>query len=293
MSASEAVGRTMRRNPDVVPSSSPPSTRIVLSGIDLVELSRAVYGERQTTARHPPSAPSLPHAPPPEPSGAEMGLTRLCKEGCRGYTRFSSSSRFPLKCWVNMYDYVTGSAVPAVTSIPCGWCRAPIPRGTRPVGCPMRYTNPSTPKARRRVREQLQRSNLPTDTLDFFETEGVFCSFNCVRAFIDSMVGNPRYRECAMLLDMLYEKMYGTRTQIRPAPPWRTLDLHGGHLTPEEYRASTEWLAFRDTSNMRRSFMHPMAYYVQEIRNVERPPTGPPGRAGSRPLPSIPKRRPR
>lgn len=249
-----------------------PSIRIVLSGIDLVALSRAAYGRGEQRG-----GGGAPPVPVPAPPGADpdMSLSRLRKEGRRGYTRFSSSSRAPLKCWVTMYDHVTRGALPAVTSIPCGWCRAPLPHGTHPVGCPMRYTNPSTPKARRRVRERLQDANLPPDTLDFFETEGVFCSFNCVRAFIDSMAGNPRYRECAMLLDLLYEKMHGTRAPIRAAPPWRMLDLHGGHLTPQEYRASTEWLTFQNTSSMRRPYMYPMAYYVQETQVPPPPGRGP------------------
>jgi hypothetical protein len=83
---------------------------------------------------------------------------------------------------------------------------------------------------------------------DKFESEGVFCSFNCILAYIREYPLN-KYRESGGLLCMLYHKIFDKRirlTDITPAPNWRLLMTFGGPLSIEEFRKSFQTIEFRE-----------------------------------------------
>jgi hypothetical protein len=98
----------------------------------------------------------------------------------------------------------------------CWWCRNTIPSDFQIIGCPLKYTNES------------------------FICEGCFCSFNCVKAYIEDINHfNIKYRESIGLLTLLYSKTFNQDilySTIYPAPHWSLLKEYGGNLTIEQFR---------------------------------------------------------
>lgn len=99
----------------------------------------------------------------------------------------------------------------------CCWnCRHTIPFEWHPLGIPLKY----------RAAE------------DAFEVEGVYCSFNCIMAYLQEHT-EYRYKDSSVLLGMMYRKIFNVMkrvTEICPAPSWKLLRDYGGHLSIDEYR---------------------------------------------------------
>ena len=72
---------------------------------------------------------------------------------------------------------------------------------------------------------------------EYYETDGVFCSFNCCQSWINDNKHNRMYDSSTMLLLKLYNTIMGTRMiVISPAPHWRVLETYGGHLNIIKFR---------------------------------------------------------
>ena len=164
------------------------------------------------------------------------------------------------KCSVSMVDYRTKQSS-TQKGLCCFWDRHPIPDGVRPLGCPVRYvgvravktydshisrenytiTEPVTADRKKQIQENGD-SKISFEGEEHYETDGIFCSFNCCMAFIkaNGIRKIPLYRHSASLLMQMYTKLTGTPDipEIIPAPHWRTLKAYGGHLTIEQYRDS-------------------------------------------------------
>lgn len=131
----------------------------------------------------------------------------------------------------------------------CFWCRHRF--STLPIGCPLRYLptqvvrtilskseDSSTYSIKENVSESLC-SSIHEDTVRkaYFETDGIFCSFNCCLAFINDNAHKSRYRQSKTLLSNMYAAAVGTCVaQIQPAPSWRLLSEYGGHMSIDEFR---------------------------------------------------------
>jgi hypothetical protein len=72
---------------------------------------------------------------------------------------------------------------------------------------------------------------------DYYSTDGIFCSFNCCKAFIKDNKHNKLYENSDMLLNKMYQDMYDVKSiVINPAPHWRLLVEYGGYLTIQQFR---------------------------------------------------------
>lgn len=72
---------------------------------------------------------------------------------------------------------------------------------------------------------------------DYYSTDGIFCSFNCCKAFIKENKHNKLYENSDILLTKLYEDMYNVKNiVINPSPHWRLLIEYGGYLTIQQFR---------------------------------------------------------
>jgi hypothetical protein len=111
----------------------------------------------------------------------------------------------------------------------CWFCRNQIPYEWHPIGIPIKYKHPDT-----------------------FEVEGIFCSFNCIVAYINEHF-DYRYKDSSVLLLMFYRKLMKTcskLTQILPSPSWKLLKEYGGHLSIDEYRKSLQCLDYKTTQQI-------------------------------------------
>jgi hypothetical protein len=115
--------------------------------------------------------------------------------------------------------------IPTKTNICCWWCKYPIPSDVNPIGCPVKFFKKDISK---NINE------------DYFETDGIFCSFNCTLAYINDLsVYDIRYRESTGLLYILYKKIFNEfppQMCIKPALNWRLLKNFGGIISIDEFR---------------------------------------------------------
>lgn len=160
----------------------------------------------------------------------------------------------------------TNSVLPIQTDLPCWWCRYTFT--SSPIGLPIRYSSEYTDHKRFLVEYNLKRLNSSINSIDLFETEGNFCSFECACAFILDNINNPKYRNSYMLLTTLYLKLYSTLTIIEPAPSWQLLEKWGGNMTIERYRSTFKTI-YKITPNIKRPYMFSVRSYITELNVIK------------------------
>lgn len=131
----------------------------------------------------------------------------------------------------------------------CFWCRYQI--NSIPIQCPIKFIPSQIQRTilshnkNYILKENINHNvtNLNDDTFSwsndksYYETDGVFCSFNCCQAWINDNKHKSEYNDSSYLLRKMYKDMTGNTTDtIKPAPNWRLLNNYGGNLTIEDYR---------------------------------------------------------
>lgn len=203
----------------------------------------------------------------------DIPISEILHEKSKRNLYFLDARKIPNKLWGTMIDVTTNGCLPSSVQKPCWWCRHNFQ--TRPIGCPLRY-NPhkTTGIEKERFDEKSKAAGLDCETNDFFETEGYFCSFPCCKAYILDQTTTVKYKDSAMLLTLLYVKIYGEssltsngryKDSIFPcAPTWKILKDYGGHLTIGEFRSSFGRLEYEPTVNTRRPYMYCSSQYISE-----------------------------
>lgn len=171
---------------------------------------------------------------------------------------FVDRLKHPILCHVSQIDIASGVKLSQNTSIPCFWCRHTFK--TQPIGCPVKFVSHRVVK---RFDSEINKDNytikenvtsnksrhlnneiangddtLAVKTNGYFETDGIFCSFNCCRSYIQEHRNEPMYSNSAHLLVKMYNEIFKTdRVCISEAPDWRLIDDRGGGpLTIEKFR---------------------------------------------------------
>ena len=166
------------------------------------------------------------------------------------------------QCQVSMIDFKSGNETDNLKYC-CYWCRNPFE--SRPIGCPIRYVSnkgikkyySEVSKDNYIIKENITNSKrnlisendndlsifnhnnsiINIDKKEYYETDGVFCSFNCCKAFIKDNKHNNLYEHSEFLLSKLYFDMIGSKNVvINPAPHWRLLKDYGGTLNINQFR---------------------------------------------------------
>lgn len=154
-------------------------------------------------------------------------------------THSSTTSFMDDRNVISMFDSVSGKRL--IGSV-CFWCRLSFKN--QPIGCPIRYVPAQTTKicvSETTKEKYVLRQTLPSyESPDgYYQTDGIFCSFNCCLSFIQDQQNNPYYTHSKELLYQMYKKIYPhTKTKIQPAPSWRLLTDYGGCLNHDEFRNS-------------------------------------------------------
>lgn len=137
---------------------------------------------------------------------------------------FADPHNFPIKYWTTMNDRNSNKQIPNYTNHHCWWDRNSF--GTHPLGLPISYQN------------------------DVFETEGVFCSFSCMKSYLCQHHKNPLFKNSSSLLLLLYKKMFDKSIKRIPlSPDWRMLKDYGGVLSIDEFRRLIGKTSFVDDGN--------------------------------------------
>ena len=188
------------------------------------------------------------------PSTNTTRLTELnADKGTPEIISFLDESKRLHTCHVSMIDFQSRMNI-NLLRYHCFWCRYPF--DTRPIGCPIKYIASQAEKkyhshisrdtytikedvtsSRRKLLDET--SQLVVKIGEYYETDGVFCSFNCCKAYITDQKHNRMYDNSSILLMKLYNDMMETGTSkvvITAAPHWRTLEQYGGNLNIVKYR---------------------------------------------------------
>lgn len=158
---------------------------------------------------------------------------------------FLDDTKHIRKCQISMVNHQTGKEFPPL-QYNCYWCRHPF--SSKPIGCPIRYVpsqvvkqyHSEITKDRKVIKENITREkrqelekkknkHLSLIVNEYYETDGIFCSFNCCRAWILNNQHVPLYKDSDALLLRMYNELHNvTQLCINPAPHWRLLKEYGG-----------------------------------------------------------------
>lgn len=183
------------------------------------------------------------------------------------HTFILDSSKNKIKYWINMYDLTTNCLLPRYTKLPCWFCRETFT--THPMGCPIEY---HATDVNGKLRKLCQDNNIHVDKddpLDYFETEGIFDTGPCIKAYIItqlSITKSPIYKRALGHLTLMCQKFFGDDiTDVPVADTWKIGINSGGHLTAQERRAAVGKLVYNETVNVRRPYMLPVNKYIEEM----------------------------
>ena len=159
-------------------------------------------------------------------------------------------------CLLTMHDVLSQKKLAAKTNLQCFHCHHSFTN--IPLGCPIEFKNSKIYKNYyseiTKSNYILQESILESKTnhknqnssyfqtevqpLNYYVTDGIFCSFNCCKAFILSNKNNPLYEQSEFLLNQIYQSLFAIEGNfdIKPAPHWKLLEAYGGFLSIEEFR---------------------------------------------------------
>jgi hypothetical protein len=169
---------------------------------------------------------------------------------------FYDEKKIEYKAQATMIDYITKNEFPLKTHVKCFWCRNNF--DTHPIGCPIKFINSliekqytsNITKDEYYMKENVTKTKISkinnsdlsiqieVSEKNYYLVDGIFCSFNCVLAFIKENNTNVLYKESLYLLKCLYNSLYQENIKkLTPAPHWRLLKDFGGNLTIEEFRS--------------------------------------------------------
>lgn len=190
----------------------------------------------------------------------------IMQEKSDRYNYFLDSKKNKIKHWMHMIDFTKEGPLPLNINIPCWWCRELFI--TCPIGIPTRFWSAKNQNRDRiDVLEKLKELNIEVENnFEFFETEGIFCSFPCCKSYILENFNNPRYKNSLNNLSLLYWKLNKNIINIPQAPHWKFLKKWGGHLTIDQFRSSFSHnhLTYEMSPNKMQPFMFPISFMYTE-----------------------------
>jgi hypothetical protein len=192
----------------------------------------------------------------------EKKLNKKRNDRC---TMFVDSSKNNIKFISTLSNSDGQIVLPQHTNINCWYHRCKFTTNVK--GCPKKYYPPPKTANERKTRMKLFKSlNIAVednDELDFFETEGFFCSLECVLAYIRS---DPQLKDRETLFTLMCLKLFGESVVINPAKSWKFLDTNGGHLTNTDYMNENQY-SLIETTNQKRPYMFCSSNFFLEIEN--------------------------
>lgn len=172
------------------------------------------------------------------------------------------------KCNVSMVDFNSNRVLSDsfVNHFNCFWCRNNIPVNIYPIGCPVKYISGQVVKSyyseiskdfytikenitSKKLNSLKNNNDTRLEIIDknYYLTDGIFCSFNCCKAYISENKTNSFYVLSEMLLLKMYNHIYPSKVpHIDEAPHWRKLKQYGGDLTIEQFRDSFNKIEYKE-----------------------------------------------
>ena len=182
-------------------------------------------------------------------------ITDLTNKSSLSNITFLGTSKQVHKCNISMIDFSSRSDV-NMLKYHCFWCKNPF--NNMPIGCPISHKPSKNVRTYTSVITQneytIQEPVINTDVSDtaYYQTDGVFCSFNCCVAYINDNKHNPIYNNSIMLLLNMYNDMFDRKIRHIPAAPdWRMITQYGGHMNITEFRESFDKVEYQNQGVLR------------------------------------------
>jgi hypothetical protein len=218
---------------------------------------------------------------------------------------FLDESKKIYQCNISMIDFKTGEELENL-KYNCFWCHHQF--SSYPLGCPIKYvSNKATKKYHSEVTKDTYtiKENITTEKTkriegakytpfifnlikekntdnkydikkdEYYITDGVFCSFNCCKAFIKDNKHNSLYEYSEILLNKLFHyimQLENTNIDIKkfiiiPAPHWRLLQQYGGHLSINKFRENFNKVNFNFHGILNKNIFKPIGHLYEEKIN--------------------------
>jgi hypothetical protein len=181
--------------------------------------------------------------------------TKIEDLGLADVSHHSHHPIFEMKDYNTSFFYlrnvVEKKKLPHKTDICCWNCTENF--DTPPLGFPIRFVPSFFVTTFRSEKEDAQPSVYRTDIhnaksdddlkkdnvfeRDYFETEGIFCSFPCLISYGSGRSSKIEYNGWRGLVQRLHKKLFGKELVWRCAPDIRLLKKFGGHLTIDDFRS--------------------------------------------------------
>jgi hypothetical protein len=208
---------------------------------------------------------------------------------------FLDESKKIYQCNISMVDYKTGIDLER-NKYNCFWCRHIF--NSIPIGCPINYVSSKAIKNyhsevskdnytikenittfKRKLLDSKKKfiftsltdkinTNLNINKEEYYQTDGIFCSFNCCKAFIKDNKHNRLYEQSEFLLNKIYNDISGSRNiNINEAPHWRMLEEYGGNLTINQFRENFNKISYEYHGIIKSDIFKPIGILFEEKIN--------------------------
>ena len=199
---------------------------------------------------------------------------------------FLDESKRLYQCNVSMIDFTTKKNCKSL-NYHCYWCRHSF--NTSPIGCPIKYNSTNAVKTyyseiskdtyiikeniskiKKKIIDTVmdtEKYSLTLNEKEFYDTDGIFCSFNCCKAFIKENKHNILYEQSENLLVKLYNDINNCSDPnivINCAPSWRLLREYGGHLSIQQFRENFNKSSFEYDGIIRKNIFNPIGSLFEE-----------------------------
>lgn len=208
----------------------------------------------------------------------KLGISSLKTEPI---TTIVSKDKIKLQTFTTMKDYTTNMKIPLSTDIPCFGCHRRFK--TVPLGIPIEYhpsiyisKNDCTRIKRITVteRKKLQQGENKVVELEYFDVDGIVCSFNCMLSVIDDNP-SPLYKKSRSLIPIMYKMIFDCypKDKIIKAPSWRMRQEYGGCISDEEFVSNLQTIQFTDMHQIEKTLrlMNPVGrvFKVEDVSQIK------------------------
>ena len=198
---------------------------------------------------------------------------------------FIDETKRMYQCNVSMIDFTTKQNCKFL-NYNCYWCRHPF--NTTPIGCPIKYVSTNVVKSyyseiskdTYTIKENISKMKkkiisdnestkyfLDINEKEYYDTDGIFCSFNCCKAFIKENKHNILYENSENLLIKLYNDINNCcepNIIINCAPSWRLLREYGGPLSIHQFRDNFNKSIFTYDGIIKKNIFKPIGTLFEE-----------------------------
>jgi len=201
----------------------------------------------------------------------ETGATDIMEASVDDKTFFlTDPQQHPFKFHVSILSQSYDNLIlPSITKKPCWNCRRNFTN--RPIGAPLRFHSINSTQyktfEKERFKNFLAINNLPSNIVEFFETEGIFCWFPCAKRYCINQIkmGRLEFTESLGLLTLLFSKLFGKMLDIPIGISFMHLVENGGHVV--DINTSIDRYRYIDIDNVQKPLMFFTPRYYHEIKN--------------------------